>query len=361
MRAYNVNSSNSKTIYAPLSFTTARHTTQESALLDTGAMHNFLDLRTVIWLGIGTWKLKQPHTVLNVNRTKNKAGLISKYAIITVSLGNKKGSLPFYVTNLGKDWIILGMTWFKALNLEINWEKEELSRPLSLQTKNAMTQINRTTTAIDWAIKAQKNDKAELPEHYQNYREVFCKSATQHFPPEREEDHEIKFINNVPSSFKAHTYHMDQEQIAFMRKWINKELGKFFIWDSKSPWPSPTFLIKKKNGDYRVIQDYQKLKSFTILDKTPLPLIPDLINQLHGKTLFTKFDIRIGYNNIQIKEGDQQKAAFTIPLGQYEPMVMSFGLRNAPETFMRTMNRLFRTMQNRYCTLEKSKSTWMIS
>ena len=56
----------------------------------------------------------------------------------------------------------------------------------------------------------------------------------------------------------------------------------------------------------------------------------------------------MGYNNIWIKEGNQEKAAFTTLLGQYEPMVMSFGLRNAPGTFMRTMNRLFQGVQNRY-------------
>lgn len=188
----------------------------------------------------------------------------------------------------------------------------------------------------------------ELPEHYQDYQEVFSEEAAWCFPPEQEEDHEIKFTNNAPSFFKAHTYHMYQEQITFMHKWIDEELKKSFIWDSKSPWPSPTFLIKKKNGDYWVIQDYQKLNLFTVLDKTPLPLIPNLINQFHRKTLFTKFDIWIGYNNIQIKDGDQQKATFTTPLGQYEPMVMSFGLWNAPGTFMRIMNKLFQTVQNKY-------------
>ena len=240
------------------------------------------------------------------------------------------------------------MTWFKALNLEINWERDKLSGPLLLQTVNATAQINWTTTATDWAIKAQKNNETELPEHYQDYWKVFCENATRHFPSEREEDHEIKFTNDAPSSFKAHTYHMDQEQITFMRKWIDEELRKSFIRDSKSPWLSLTFLIKKKNGDYRVIQDYWKLNSFTVLDKTPLLLIPDLINQFHRKTLFTKFNICMEYNNIRIKEGDQQKATFTISLGQYKPMVMSFGLRNAPGTFMRTMNRLFWTLQNKY-------------
>ena len=56
----------------------------------------------------------------------------------------------------------------------------------------------------------------------------------------------------------------------------------------------------------------------------------------------------MGYNNIRIKEGDQEKAAFTTPLGQYEPMVMNFGLRNAPATFVHAMIRVFRTLQNEY-------------
>jgi hypothetical protein len=114
------------------------------------------------------------------------------------------------------------------------------------------------------------------------------------------------------------------------------------------PYPSPTFLIEKKNGDYRVVQDYKTLNEFTIPDKHPPPSIMNLIEQLHGKTLFIKFDIRMGYNNIRIANGDQEKAAFTTPLGQYEPMVMNFGLCNAPATFVRAMTRVFRTLQNSY-------------
>jgi hypothetical protein len=56
----------------------------------------------------------------------------------------------------------------------------------------------------------------------------------------------------------------------------------------------------------------------------------------------------MGYNNIRIADGDQEKAAFTTPLGQYEPMVMNFGLCNAPATFVRAMTRIFRTLQNMY-------------
>ena len=58
------------------------------------------------------------------------------------------------------------------------------------------------------------------------------------------------------------------------------------------------FLIKKKNGDFRVIQDYRTLNKHTVPDVSPLPLIGLIIDKLHGRTLFTKFDIRWGYHNI---------------------------------------------------------------
>jgi hypothetical protein len=74
----------------------------------------------------------------------------------------------------------------------------------------------------------------------------------------------------------------------------------------------------------------------------------NLIEQLHGKTLFSKFNICMGYNNIRIADGDQEKATFTTPLGQYEPMVMNFGLCNALATFVWAMTRVFRTLQNSY-------------
>ncbi len=56
----------------------------------------------------------------------------------------------------------------------------------------------------------------------------------------------------------------------------------------------------------------------------------------------------MGYNNIRIAEGSQEKAAFIMPLGQYKPMIMNFELCNAPATFVRAMIRVFRTLQNRY-------------
>ena len=75
-----------------------------------------------------------------------------------------------------------------------------------------------------------------------------------------------------------------------------------------------------------------------------------ILEQLQGRSLFTKFDIRWGYNNIQIKEGDEWKATFKMPKGLFEPWVMFFGLTNSPTTFQCTMNHMFREMKMHYPT-----------
>jgi hypothetical protein len=90
------------------------------------------------------------------------------------------------------------------------------------------------------------------------------------------------------------------------------------------------------------VQDYRPLNKYTKKNRNVSPLIPQVIDRLAGCTLFTKFDIRWGYNNIRIKEGDEWKAAFLTPQGLFEPLVMFFGLTNSPATFQAMMNEIFR-------------------
>jgi hypothetical protein len=78
-----------------------------------------------------------------------------------------------------------------------------------------------------------------------------------------------------------------------------------------------------------------------VFHRYPLPLIPELIARVKDSTRFSKFDIRWGYNNIRIKEGDEWKAAFITNKGLFEPRVMFFGLTNSPATFQTMMNALF--------------------
>ena len=103
----------------------------------------------------------------------------------------------------------------------------------------------------------------------------------------------------------------------------------------------PFFFIKKKDGKLRPVQDYRVLNEGTIKNKYPLPLIQELIDKTKQARFFTKLDVRWGYNNIRIQEGDKWKAAFCTNRGLYEPTVMFFGLTNSPATFQALMNSIF--------------------
>jgi len=101
---------------------------------------------------------------------------------------------------------------------------------------------------------------------------------------------------------------------------------------------------KKDSKALRPCQDYRYLNESTIKNAYPLPSIDDLLQKLHGAKMFTKLDIRWGYNNVQIKEGDEWKGAFITKRGLYEPTVMFFGMCNSPATFQSMMNDYFANM-----------------
>ena len=101
------------------------------------------------------------------------------------------------------------------------------------------------------------------------------------------------------------------------------------------------FFIKKKDGKLRLIQDYRPINKITVKHPYPIPLTNDLINRLQDAEYFTTLYIRWGYHNIRIKEGHEDRAAFSTHRGLYRPNVMLFGLTNSPATFQSFMNFIF--------------------
>ena len=155
--------------------------------------------------------------------------------------------------------------------------------------------------------------------------------------PERKPwDHAIELVPDAtPVSCKVYPMSVNEQQK--LDEFLEENLRSGRIRPSKSAWASPFFFVKKKDGSLRPVQDYRKLNERTIKNRYPLPLISEMINLLKDAVYFTKFDVRWGFNNIRIKEGDEHKAAFLTNRGLYEPLVMFFGLTNSPATFQSTM------------------------
>ena len=119
-------------------------------------------------------------------------------------------------------------------------------------------------------------------------------------------------------------------------------LNKGFIRPSTSPWGAPILFVRKKDGSLRLCVDYCQLNKVTVRNKYPLPRIDDLFDQLQGASYFSKIDLRSRYYQLKVKEVDISKTALRIHYGHYEFLVMSFGLTNAPATFMDLMNCIFK-------------------
>ena len=139
---------------------------------------------------------------------------------------------------------------------------------------------------------------------------------------------------------------LSREEREEVREFVKEQLRKSYIRPSKSLQMVPVFFVEKKNEKKWMVQDYRYLNEWTVKNNYPLPLISDILENIGMKKVFTKMDLRWGYNNVRIKERDEWKAVFMTPEGSFEPMVMFFGLTNSPVTFQAMMNKLLRDLIN---------------
>ena len=104
---------------------------------------------------------------------------------------------------------------------------------------------------------------------------------------------------------KRKVYLLSREEKKETCKFITEQLRKGYIRLSKLPQIAPVFFIGKKDGKRRIVQDYRYLNEWTVKNNYPLLLISDIVENIGMKKVFTKMDLRWGYNNVRIKEEDE--------------------------------------------------------
>ncbi|CAH9130500.1 unnamed protein product [Cuscuta epithymum] len=180
----------------------------------------------------------------------------------------------------------------------------------------------------------------------EDYNDVFPEDFSG-LPPSREIEFEIELLPDTAPISRA-PYRMALAELQELHKQLQELLEKGFIRPSYSPWGAPVLFVKKKDGTMRLCIDYRELNKVTIKNRYPLPRIDDLFDQLKGAVIFSKIDLRSGYHQLRIKEGDIPKTAFRSRYGHCEFVVMPFGLTNAPAAFMDLMNRVFREFLDKF-------------
>jgi hypothetical protein len=173
------------------------------------------------------------------------------------------------------------------------------------------------------------------------FANVFSNQESKKFLPKQLWDHKIELKPGAPATLISKTIKLSTTEQEELKKFINKHLERGTIQRSKSSYAASFFFIKKKNGKLRPVQDYRPINEWTVKNRYPLPLIPQLIDRLGDAELITTVDIWWGYNTVQIVPEDQHKAAFVTNQGLFKPTVMFFGLTNSPATFQTMMDTIF--------------------
>jgi len=331
------------------------------ALVDSGATDCFMSERFIQQMKLGKRPLQRPQKIWNIDNTANQAGAITHYITLDIQTKGIRKTIQFLITDIGNEDIILGYPWMAAFEPKFMWKegvinKEEL--PIILWSVNPsipgkdpiIARIRgsnddpslQATISTELAIKAQQyTKKVEVPMEYQQFAKVFSEEESKRYPPKRAWDHAIKFKKDTPEAIDCKVYLMNRIEDEAVRKFLFSELEKGYIRESKSPYASSFFFVRKKDGKLQPVQDYRKVNAITICNQYPLPLIADLIRDLSNAHIYTKLDVRWGYNNVHIRDGDEPKAAFKTRYRLFEPTVMYFGLTNSPATFQTMMNYIY--------------------
>ena len=344
------------------------------ALTDSGCTGSLIDEGFIQQHHIPTHDLPQSIPVYNTDGTPNSQGAISTFVTVELTIREHIKRIALAVTNLGTHLIFLGYNWLKLHNPSIDWNTHKIDfrysndhtpglinkddddkkgveseRIFQLDIESYLRSTH-SNLATELAIKAgaakQKQMFEEVvPETYHKYKDIFNKENFDELPPRWPWDHAIELLPG-DHTINCKTYNLSPDEQKELDAFLEENLQSGRIWPSKSPFASAFFFVKKKDGCLCPVQDYQKLNTITVKNWYPLPLISELIDKLKKAKFFTKLDIRWGYNNIRMKDGDEWKAVFQTNQGLFEPIVIFFGLTNSPATFQTMMNHLFQDLIN---------------
>ena len=274
-----------------------------------------------------------------------------------LKIENQSIPLELLPMRLGGIDIVLGMDWLarnkahidcerKVLRIELpDGQKAEIKgeaprRPSILLTMTKANKCLQQGCEGFWLYLVAEKEEGKIEEVpiVTEYPDVFP-SDLPGLPPDRQVEFHIDLVPGTAPVAKP-PYRLAPSEMKELMAQLQELMEKGFIQPSSSPWGAPVLFVKKKDGSMRMCIDYRDLNKVTVKNRYPLPRIDDLFDQLQGASYFSKIDLRSGYHQVRVREGDVPKTAFRTRYGHYEFLVMPFGLTNAPAVFMDLMNRV---------------------
>lgn len=330
-------------------------------LLDTGSTHNFVSQNLAKNMNLNTEICSDMKVTLADGTTRNCG---RKIINMKWTMGGVDFTSNFHAIPLGGYDLVLGVQWLRQVSpvwfdfdkreVQIKWKgkmvqlKQNLTPPKEVRVqleddgrwlKKEESYFLVQLTNVD-ANTEQKSGEipTEVQGLIQEFEQIF--DTPKGLPPLRAQDHFIPIIEGS-KPVNANPYRCPYLQKTEIERLVREMLEHGIIQHSSSPYASPVLLVRKKDNTWRFCVDYRALNAITIKNRFPIPIIEELLDELHGSKYFTKLDLRSGYHQIRVQDKDVHKTAFKTHFGHYEFLVMPFGLTNAPATFQCVMNEVF--------------------
>lgn len=326
------------------------------AMIDTGATHNYLATTEVERFGLALEK-----TVGQVKAINSAAQPVAGVAKgVKIKAGPFEGKINLSVVQMDDFKLILGLDFLREARAMVLPCGEALmmvgNKPCIVPTVSGRLE-GKSLSAIQFEKGCKRNEPSylctlrfeemeesgpipDVVKHLlEEFEDVMPPELPPRLPPKRSVDHEIELLPGTKPPARA-PYRMTQPELVELRKQLREMLESGIIRPAKSPYGAPVLFQKKSDGSLRMCCDYRALNKITVKNKYPIPLIADCFDRLSRAQYFSKIDLRSGYWQVRIKDGDEAKTTVVTRYGAYEFLVMPFGLTNAPATFCTLMNQV---------------------
>jgi hypothetical protein len=212
--------------------------------------------------------------------------------------------------------LALGMIYFnfQELFMKFLWEGKEFElrgiegKPYKIISFHGITKIlkkQQRGVIVQLCSLDVQTSKLAVSQDIQKVLEKYSKvfDTPKGLPPTRDHDHAINLIpRSVPPNIRPYKYpYAQKSEIECM---VAEMLEVGIIRPSPISFFAPVVMVLKKEGAWHMSLDYREIKKLTIRDKFPIPIIDELLDELHGAIYFTKLDLHSGYHQIRMKNED---------------------------------------------------------
>ena len=350
---------------------------EATGLIDSGASTDFIDSSFARRCELTLTPSSRSIKLADGSLVNAQGQAVTTCGLVAVKGAPIPYAATFTATPLEGYDMILGMSWLRAHDPLIGWNSrsitvrplgtkvQRLIRPLeclseepivarmaSLTLKGLRRAYRRgevedmyviTARPIDAAPSVAKEDPA-VASLLHEFADVFPDKLPDGLPPNRGVEHTIELKPDSRPPPARPLRHQSSKDLAVFEEYTRSLIASGQLRVSHSPYGAMALIVRKQDGTPRVVVDYRALNEQTVKNKYPLPLMDEMFDRVHGAKFFTKIDLRTGFHQIRIAEGDIEKTAFRTRYGSFEYMVLPMGLCNAPGTFMQLMNDTFRDL-----------------